>query len=161
MSKEVRNLRKLFVLLRVVLGIILLVTWWENVQKGLYQADNFADFINWLANGHPVGFYGSFLTGVIAPSAPVFGTFQMITEFAIGAALLLGVFTPLAALAATFFFFNLFMAYLNPNLGEWIWTYVLLTTSALVVGLARSGRVWGVDAKLSAKREKPPIPFLW
>ncbi len=161
MSKEVRNLRKLFVLLRVVLGIILLVTWWENVQKGLYQAGNFAGFINGLANGHPIGFYRSFLTGVVAPNAPIFGTFQMVTEFGMGVALLLGLFTPLAGLGATFFFFNLFMAYLNPTPGEWIWTYVLLTTSALSVALARSGRVWGIDAKLSANREKPPIPFLW
>jgi uncharacterized membrane protein YphA (DoxX/SURF4 family) len=160
-SKEAQNLRRIIVLLRVVLGIILLVTWWENLNKGLYQPDNFADFINWLADRHPIGWYRNFLTGVIAPSAAIFGTFQLITELGMGLALLGGVFTPPAAFGATFFFLNLFMAYLNPNTGEWIWTYVLLVTTALVVGLTRSGRSLGIDAILVKKRGKPPIPFLW
>jgi uncharacterized membrane protein YphA (DoxX/SURF4 family) len=160
-SNEAQHLRQIIVILRVVLGIIFLVTWWENMQKGLYQADNFAGFINWLADGHPIGFYGAFLTNVIAPIAPVFGTFQMITELGMGLALLIGALTPLTSLGATFFFLNLFMSYLNPNTGEWIWTYVLLIAAAVVVGLARSGRAWGIDAWLLNKRGNPPIPYLW
>ncbi|MFQ5578809.1 MAG: DoxX family membrane protein, partial [Anaerolineae bacterium] len=118
-SKETHNLRKTIAILRVVLGVILLVTWWENLQKGLYQADNFAGFINSLANGHPVAFYRAFLSGVVAPNAALFGTFQLITELGMGVALVLGLFTPLAGLGAIVFFFNLFMAYLNPNPGDW------------------------------------------
>jgi uncharacterized membrane protein YphA (DoxX/SURF4 family) len=159
--KEAQDLRSIVVLLRVVLGIILLVTWWENLNKGLYQADNFAGFSNWLADGHPIGWYRAFLTNVIAPIASIFGTFQMITELGMGIALLLGLFTFPAAIGATFFFLNLFVAYLNPNTGEWIWTYVLLVTTALVVALTRSGRALGLDAILFKRRGKLPIPFLW
>ncbi len=160
-ANEAQRLRQIVVILRVVLGIIFLVTWWENLQKGLYQGENFANFINWLADGHPIGFYGAFLTGVIVPMASVFGPFQMITELGMGLALLLGVFTPVASIGAAFFFLNLLMSYLNPNTGEWIWTYVLLTAAAVVVGLAQSGRALGIDALLFKKRGKPPMPFLW
>ena len=160
-TKETYKLRKTVALLRVTLGIILLVTWWENLQKGLYKADNFAGFINWLAAGHPLPWYGAFLTGVIAPNATIFATFQLITELGMGVALLVGLFTPAAALGAFFFFVNLFLAYLNPNTGEWIWTYVLLMAAAWVVAMARAGRAYGLDRRLAKSRENPPYPFLW
>ena len=160
-ANEAQHLRRVIVILRVVLAIILLVTWWENLNKGLYEGDNFAGFINWLADGHPIGWYRSILTGVIVPIAPVFGTFQLVAGLGMGLALLLGALVPLAGLGATFFFFNLFLAYLNPNTGEWIWTYVLLVSTALVVALTRSGRALGLDAILAKKRGEPPIPFIW
>jgi NADH dehydrogenase len=160
-SNEAQNLRRITVLLRVVLGIIFIVTWWENLNKGLYQADNFAGFIRGLAEGHPLTWYGSFLTGVIAPNAAIFSTFQLITELGMGIAFILGLFTPLAGLGATFFFLNLLLSYLNPNTGEWIWTYVLLVTVALAVALARSGRALGVDGILLKNRGKPPFFLLW
>ena len=160
-SKDVYKLRRSVALLRITLGVILLVTWWENLQKGLYQADNFAAFVNSLAAGHPMAAYGAFLSNVVAANATIFGTFQLITELGMGAALLLGLFTPLAGLGATFFFFNLFLAYLNPTTGEWIWTYVLLVVAALVVALTRSGLALGIDRRLARNRGKPPFPLLW
>ncbi len=160
-SDETRKLRRTVALLRIVLGIILLATWWDNLQKGLYLQHGFARFVSGLASGHPIAFYRHFLTGVIVPNAALFGTFQLIAELAMGIALLLGLFTPLAGLGASLFFLNLFLAYLNPNTGEWIWTYVLLLTSAVVVTFTRSGRAWGVDGRLAQKRGKPPFPFLW
>jgi uncharacterized membrane protein YphA (DoxX/SURF4 family) len=98
---------------------------------------------------------------VVAANATIFGTFQLITELGMGVALLLGLFTPLAGLGATFFFFNLFLAYLNQNTGEWIWTYVLLVVAALVVALTRSGLAVGIDRRLARDRGKPPFPLLW
>ena len=160
-SKDAYKLRRIVALLRITLGVILLVTWWENLQKGLYQADNFAAFINSLAAGHPIGAYQAFLVNVVAANATIFGTFQLITELGMGVALLFGLFTPLAGLGATFFFLNLFMAYLNPTLGEWIWTYVLLVVAALVVTLTRSGLALGIDRRLAKDRGKPPFPLLW
>jgi len=144
--------------LRVLLGIILLVTWKENLDKGLYTPDGFRGFIESLAEGHPVEFYRSFLLNGMAPLAGIFGPFQMIAELGMGLALLTGTLTRLAGLGATFFFFNLFLAYLNPNLGEWIWTYVMLIALAVVVTLGRAGRSWGVDALLRQRRGEPRIP---
>jgi uncharacterized membrane protein YphA (DoxX/SURF4 family) len=160
-SKDAYKLRRIVALLRITLGVILLVTWWENLQKGLYQADNYAAFINSLAAGHPIAAYRGFLVNVVTANATIFGTFQLIIELGMGVALLLGLFTPLAGLGATFFFLNLFIAYLNPNLGEWIWTYVLLVVAALVVTLTRSGLALGIDRRLAKNRGKPPFPLLW
>ena len=76
-----------------------------------------------------------------------------------GLALLVGLFTPLAAVGAALFFFNLFLA----NFGgqEWIWTYVLLTVSALVVALSQAGRAWGVDILLLRRLGEPPGGPIW
>ena len=160
-TKETYKLRRTVALLRITLGVILLVTWWENLQKGLYQTDNFAGFINYLAAGHPLTVYQTFLTKMVAANSAIFGTFQLITELGMGLALLVGLFTPLAGLGAAFFFLNLFLAYLNPNTGEWIWTYVLLVVGALVVALTRSGRAWGIDRRLAKERGRPPLFILW
>jgi uncharacterized membrane protein YphA (DoxX/SURF4 family) len=160
-SKDAYRLRRIVALLRITLGVILLVTWWENLQKGLYQADNFANFINSLAAGHPIAAYRAFLVNVVAANATIFATFQLITELGMGLALVLGLFTPLAGLGATFFFLNLLLSYLNPNTGEWIWTYVLLVVAALVVALTRSGRALGLDRRLARDRGRPPFGLLW
>jgi len=144
--------------LRILLGIILLVTWKENLDKGLYTPEGFRGFVEFLADGHPVEFYRSFLLGVMAPGAAVFAPFQMIAELGMGLALLTGTLTRLAGLGATLFFLNLFLSYLNPNPGEWIWTYVMLIALALVVTLGRAGLSWGVDALLLKRRGEPRIP---
>ena len=101
------------------------------------------------------------MTNVVAANATIFATFQLITQLGMGLALVLGFLTPLAGLGATVFFFNLFLAYLNPNTGEWIWTYVLLVVAALVVTLTRSGRAWGIDRRLVKQRGRPPFGLLW
>ena len=145
---------------RILLGVILLVTWYENLSKGLYTADGFRGFILGLAAGHPLGFYEGFLTDVIAPIAGAFGSIQMVVELLMGLALLAGAFTPLAGLGAILFFFNLFLAYLNPNQGEWIWTYVMLVTLAVIVTFGRAGRSLGLDAILIRRFGEPGLP-LW
>ena len=84
----------------------------------------------------------------------------MIAEFLMGLGLFVGGLTPLAGAGTTFFFFNLFLAYLGNN-QEWVWTHVLLTVSALVVTVTLSGRQFGVDRYLLEKRGPPPVRFLW
>jgi hypothetical protein len=76
----------------------------------------------------------------------------------LGAGLLLGLFTPIAGLGAALFFFNLLLAYFGGQ--EWIWTYVLLTVSAVVVALTRSGRAWGLDAWLLRRSGEPGVRWL-
>ena len=144
---------------RIVLGIILLVTWVENLNKGLYSAEGFRGFILSLADGHPLGFYAAFLTNVVAPISGMFGAFQMVAELLLGLALITGTLTTLAGLGAILFFLNLFLAYLNPNLGEWIWTYVMLVTMASIVTLGRAGRALGVDTLLFRSRGEPKYPI--
>jgi uncharacterized membrane protein YphA (DoxX/SURF4 family) len=157
MSENVVS-RKYLSALRILLGVILLVTWVDNLGKGLYTPLDFQAFILELANGHPLGFYGAFLENVIAANAGIFAVFQMVAELLLGLALLTGTLTRLAGLGAAAFFFNLFLAYTNPSLGEWIWTYVMLLALALVVSLGAAGRAWGLDQLLLQRRGEPKLP---
>jgi uncharacterized membrane protein YphA (DoxX/SURF4 family) len=152
-TNETERLRIAVALLRITLGTIILATWIDNLSKGLYSASGLADFLNWLAdpngNGGTLGFYHAFVEAAVIPIAGVLGPLQMVAEFIMGLALLVGGLTRLFGLVAALFFFNLFLAYFGGD--EWIWTYVLLFMSALTVALGAAGRKWGLDALLRQK----------
>lgn len=163
-SNEADRLRAAVALLRITLGVILLVTWWDNLQKGLYTGEGLMGFFNWLfdaenGNASSLGFYKGFLDATILPIAGPFAAFQMVVELLIGLALLLGLFTPLAGAGAALFFANLLLAYFGGH--EWIWVYVLLLMAALVTALTRSGRSLGLDRLMLSRRGQPPVPLLW
>ena len=150
-------------ILRITLGVIILATWYENVQSGLYTADGLTGFFNWLfdaenGNGSSLLFFKSFLDTAVVPIAGIFGPFQLVAELVMGVALLLGGYTRLFGLAAMFFFFNLFLSYFGGN--EWIWVYVLLIASATAVTLGRAGRTWGIDKILIQKHGEPKFPLM-
>lgn len=139
------------VLLRMTLGIIILRTWVDNLDRGLYGAGGLEDFLDWLfsaeGNDSSLGFYQSFLDAIVVPVSGVYAKAQLVIELIIGIGLLLGVFTRLCSLAASLFFFNLFLAYFGGT--EWIWTYVLLTSACLAVHLAATEQKWAIDNRLS------------
>jgi len=154
-------------LLRITLGVILLATWYDNLNDDLYTADGLKGFLTWLytspeegGNGSSLGFYESFLDSVIAPAAGPYATFQLIFELALGIALVLGVLTRFFSLAAIAFFFSIFLGYFGGE--EWIWTYVLLIMAAVTVFGGYGGRTWGIDRALTSSLG--PSPFgniLW
>ena len=154
------GLRKIVALLRITLGIIILVTWIDNLAKGTYSGGGITGLFDYIfdENGGGVGFYRAIIEGTILQAPAAFGAFQLVAEFLMAVGLLIGLLTPLAGLGAAVFFFNLFLAYWGGQ--EWIWTYVLLTVSAAVAALARSGRAWGIDAWLLARRGEPSLRFL-
>ncbi len=151
-------------ILRITLGVILVATWYDNLTKGLYGGDDFAGFLRFLGsedgNGGSLGFVHSTLDAVVIPQAGFFGGLQLVVELVIGVALVAGLFTRLASLLATLFFLTLFLAYFGGE--EWIWTYVLLTVSALTVYLGFGGRQLGVDRFLVERRGPSPLGnHLW
>ena len=103
--------------------------------------------------------YRAIIESTILQSPGAFAAFQMIAEFLMGLGLLVGGLTRLASLGAILVFLNLFLAYFGGN--EWIWTYVLLLVSALVVFLTYAGREWGFDRYLVKKRGAPSFSLLW
>lgn len=149
-------------LLRVVLGVIILVTWFDNLGKDLYTGDGLTGFFNWLfsedGNNSSLGFYQSFLDTIIVPAAGFFAVLQLVVELAIGVGLLFGVLTRFFSLAAALFFLNLLLAYFGGH--EWIWTYVLLLASAIAVFIGHGGRTLGID-QLLARRGPSPAGLLW
>ena len=161
-STDVRKVRRAVALLRITLGVIILFTWWDNFQKGIYTADGLQGLFNWIFDETGWGtFFGykNIIQSTILQFPAAFAAFQMIAEFLMGLGLLVGGLTRLAALGALFFFLNLFFAFLGGS--EWIWTYVLLTMSSLVVFLTYAGRELGFDRYILKRRGTPPIPFLW
>jgi uncharacterized membrane protein YphA (DoxX/SURF4 family) len=162
-TNPVRNLNvhPWLALLRVVLGIIILATWYENLRKGVYTAEGITDLLRYLfeENDGGPGWYRSLIQNTVLQAPGAFGVFQMIVELLMGVALLFGIFTPVAAIVAAIFFFNLFLAYLGGS--EWIWSYVLLTVLAVAVAFTRAGRTYGCDTMLYDRVGRPPVRFLW
>ena len=159
-TKETQQLRTAVALLRITLGVIILATWYGNLQKGLYTADGLTGFFDWLfdaqnGNASSLAFYKSFLDTAVVPIAGPFATFQMIAEFILGLALLLGIFTRFFGVVAMFFFANLFLSYFGGH--EWIWVYALLFVSALAIALGAAGRKWGLDQWLLKKHDNFPF----
>ncbi|MEM8905845.1 MAG: DoxX family protein [Actinomycetota bacterium] len=150
-------------LLRITLGVILLVAFFDNLDKGLYSADGFEGFIDFLfseeGNDSALGIYESFVDAVIVPLGGAYGWFQGIVELVIAVALIAGVATRVASLVAAIFFANLFLAYVGGE--EWIWTYVLLFMSAVTVFLGWGGRKLGLDERIVRERGESPYGLIW
>jgi len=153
-------------LLRITLGVIILVTWWKNLQDDFYTAEGLRGFFDWLflsadkgGNGSSLGFIESIIDGTVLQAPGFFGFLQTIMEFLIGLGLLLGVFTRLFSALAFAFFAGLFLSYFGGH--EWIWTYVILMASSLTVFLSWGGRMLGVDQGLAAARGDSPLGLLW
>ena len=160
-SSETQRIRAFIAPLRIILGLILLVTWYENFSKGVYTADGITGLFNYIFNeaGGGPGWYRALIESTILQVPGLFAAFQLVAELLLGLGLLFGGLTPIAGLSAALFFFNLFLSYYGGS--EWIWIYVLLTVSALTVGLTQSGRVFGLDQYLLKTRGDPPLPYLW
>ena len=158
---EVRFIRRTVAVLRITIGVILLVTWYDNLSGGIYTADGITGLFNYIFNDNGGGppFYRALIGSTILQAPGLFASFQMVAELAMGLGLLVGLLTPLAGLGAMLFFFNLFLAYFGGN--EWIWTYVLLTSSAFVIAFSRSGRAFGLDQLLVNRHGEPRFFLLW
>ncbi|MDK1028686.1 MAG: DoxX family membrane protein [Anaerolineae bacterium] len=160
-NNETVSLRKAGALLRITLGVILVVGWYDNLSKGIYTAEGLQGLFNWIFNevGGGSDFYRSLINATILQVPGLFSSFMLVAELLLGLGLLFGVLTPLAAVGAGLFFANLFFAFYGGS--EWIWTYVILTVSAIVVTWMRAGREWGIDRFLLDRRGEPPVRILW
>lgn len=151
-------------LLRITLGIIILASWYENLNSGLYTADGLTNFFNWLfdaenGNGSSLIFYKTFLDAAIVPIVSIFVIFQLVAELVLGLGVLLGIFTRFFSLMGMIFFLNIFLSRFGGL--EWIWGIVLMFMAFLVVFLGYAGRKWGVDGQLLKLYGSSPYPILW
>lgn len=150
-------------ILRIVLGVIVLVAWFDNLGKDLYTGSGLEGFIDYLfseeGNNSSLGFYESILDTLVVPASSIVSKFQLVVELGIGIGLILGAFTRFFSLAAVIFFITVFLGYFGGN--EWIWTYVLLIAASLTVFLGYAGRTLGVDQFLAKTRGASPFGLLW
>lgn len=146
-------------LLRIMLGLVFLTTWGSNLLKGYYTPDGLQNFFLdvFPQSENPLTWYAAFINDVILPARGVFAPFQLVAEFLMGLALLVGLFTPLASAAAIFFLANTFLATFGH---DWPWAYLMPITIAGVCCLTRAGRSLGVDAYLRKVFGEPKLA-LW
>ena len=134
-------------LLRIMLGLVFLTTWYSNLHKGFYTATGLQNFFtNVFPQAHnPLTWYAAFIVKVILPVRALFAPFQLVAELVMGLALLVGAFTPLFSLAAILFLLNTYLATFGV---DWPWSYLMPMGILAVCGLTRAGRALGVDALL-------------
>jgi len=146
-------------LLRILVGLMFLTTWGNNLLNGYYTPDGLARFFNELypPAENPLPFYGAFLSNVILPNRAVFAPFQLVAEGLMSMALLAGFFTPFFSLAGIFFLLNTFLASLGH---DWPWSYLLPIGILAVTFFTCAGRALGVDAYL-LKRFGERSRWLW
>jgi uncharacterized membrane protein YphA (DoxX/SURF4 family) len=146
-------------LLRAMIGVVFLTTWYSNLGKGFYTPDGLLDFFTnvFPQSQNPLGWYAAFIDGVILPARGVFAPFQLVAEFLLGLGLLVGAFTPFFSLAGAFFLLNTFLATFGH---DWPWAYLMPMGVLGVVFLSRAGRALGIDAFL-AKRFGERFTLLW
>ena len=146
-------------LLRIVVGLMFMSTWLPNFLDGVYTPDGLLIFFTeeFPQSENPLGFYANFIDGVILPIRNVFAPFQLVAEFMLGLAILVGAFTPLASIAGVFFLINTMLATFGH---DWLWSYILPISILVVCLFTHAGRVLGVDASL-LKRFGEQNFFLW
>jgi uncharacterized membrane protein YphA (DoxX/SURF4 family) len=141
--------------LRIVLGVLFIWVFFENLNKGLYSSDGYSGLINhYIQNGHAPQALKSVMSFMVA-HANIAGPLQGFTEISFGVLLLIGLLTRPVALAAFLFLSTLWVAEWGT---AWIWELLVPMFVALSLAIGAAGRTWGVDASLA--RKYPSIP-LW
>jgi uncharacterized membrane protein YphA (DoxX/SURF4 family) len=146
-------------LLRIMVGLVFLTTWLSNALKGFYTPNGLQRFFTEVfpQSENALTFYADFINGVILPARGVFAPFQLVAEFLLGLALLIGAFTPFFSVAGIFFLANVFLATFGH---DWPWAYWMPMGILGVCCLTRAGRSLGVDAILLKRFGEPKLP-LW
>lgn len=137
-------------LLRIMIGLVFLSTWVFNLADGFYTADGLQRFFTEIfpQSENPLTWYAAFIDNVILPIRGVFAPFQLVTEFLLGLALLVGFLTPISTLAGIFFLLNTMLATFGH---DWLWAYLMPISILAVTFLTRAGRALGMDAYLQKR----------
>jgi uncharacterized membrane protein YphA (DoxX/SURF4 family) len=150
------SVQLVLLVLRVVLGILFLSVWASNLHKGLYSPDGYGALIRFYADqGDAPGVWKDVM-GFAADHAGAFSKLQLLTELALGIALVLGAATRIVGVAAGLFLSALWLSEVGVP-SEWIWSLVFPALTAFAVSLLSAGRVLGVDALLL---DRPPLDRL-
>ncbi len=134
-------------LLRIMVGLVFLSTWVFNLADGFYTADGLQRFFTEIfpQSENPLTWYAAFIDNVILPIRGVFAPFQLVTEFLLGLALLVGFLTPISSLAGIFFLLNTMLATFGH---DWLWAYLMPISILAATFLTQAGRALGMDAYL-------------
>lgn len=134
-------------LLRIMLGLLFLTQWYDNLAKGIYTEDGLNGLFEYFfsTSDMPLEWYMDFIDELVMPITPAFAVFQLVAELFIGLAFIFGFFTPLVSLGAAFFILNTFFLSYG---ADWPWSYLTILSILGVLFFTRAGRVIGIDAWL-------------
>lgn len=101
---------------------------------------------------HPVEPYRAFVEQVVLPNFGFFGFSIGLVETVVGILLILGLFTPIAALVAAGMVLHLQFATLWND--KWIYEYSVEWVPLLCLAVFRAGRWHGLDARIALTRHR-------
>ena len=144
-------------LLRFITGCM----WW---QQSLWKIPPHYDWglIHWMQEmvDHASTELQSVLVrDLVLPNIAVFGPLVYAIEVAIGASLILGLFTRLGAALGALMAINLWLGLYNAP-GEWPWTYMFLVVIQLLFLIYPPGRSLGLDVLLQRHETRKGAPVL-
>jgi len=140
--------KRALAVLRIVLGLMLLSTFFENLTKGAYSPAGYRGVIeHYIKNGQAPAAWKA-IESAAASHARIAGPMQAVAELGMGVLLILGVATRLVGLVAGLFLFSLWLSELG---AAWPWELAMYVVVAFCVAWARAGRTWGVDAVLGRR----------
>jgi uncharacterized membrane protein YphA (DoxX/SURF4 family) len=141
-------------LLRIVLGVLFVWVFFENLGKGLYTPEGYSGLIEYyISAGHAPAAWKSVMA-VLANHASIAAPIQAVTEIGFGVCLLLGVLTRPVALGAFGFLTSLWISEWGT---AWIWELLVPMMVALCLALGAAGRRLAVDTILAARFPEMPI----
>jgi thiosulfate dehydrogenase (quinone) large subunit len=110
----------LWLIIRLYVGYEWLVAGWAKIQSPVWFGDKAGTALTGFIKGalaksagdHPdvQGWYASFLQNMVLPNAATWSKFVAVGEVLVGVALILGIFTGIAAFFGTFMNFNYLLA---------------------------------------------------
>ena len=131
--------------LRVVLGLMILSTFFENLRKGAYTPGGYKGVIDFYINKGSAPAVWKAIESVLAANARIVAPMQAMSELGFGVLLIAGVAMRVVAAAAGVFLLSLWISELGTS---WPWELAMYVVVAFAVAWARGGRAWGVDAVL-------------
>lgn len=149
-------------ILRVIFGLVLFTNGLSKATSGrishLHPLPGFLiDFqgakgiIQANVQHHPIEPYKRLVLDLFVPHWSVFGTLVTIGELGVGLALILGVLTPLMAIAAALMTFHTYFSTWGGGDGYFVWDYWTEFIPYLALALASAGRYYGLDTALARR----------
>ena len=143
-SREQRALA----VVRVVLGLMLLSTFFENLHKGAYTPAGYKGVVDYYLKSGSAPALWKGIEALLAGNARIAAPLQAMTELGLGVLLIAGAATRLAGLVAGLFLLSLWISELGTS---WPWELALYVVAAFCVAYGRAGRTWGLDALLARR----------
>jgi uncharacterized membrane protein YphA (DoxX/SURF4 family) len=140
--------------LRVMLGAVFVSTFFENLNKHLYEAKGYTALIlRYRAEGTAPGAWKD-VEKFIADHASFFAPVQAVFELSLGVLLVLGIGTGIVALLSSGHLGALWVS--EQALRRWVWEILSLVVIAVVVGLAALPGLLDSRRSTSARLLGPP-----